>query len=87
MGKIPDDWRKRLVVPVFKGKRGRHTKMWELQRNVAIMSYNMKIWEKIVEKRIRSETSIQENQFGFIPGKSTMKPLFSVRKIVFLLYY
>jgi len=29
------------------------------------MSYSMKIWEKI-----RSETSVSENQFGFMPGKS-----------------
>jgi len=37
------------------------------------MSHNMKIWEKIIEKRKKSETSILENQFGFMPGKLTMK--------------
>jgi len=38
----------------------------------------MKIWENIIGKRIKSETSISENQFGFIPEKSTIEPLFFV---------
>jgi hypothetical protein len=42
----------------------------------------MKIWKIILDKRIRNETSISENQFGFMPGKSTMKPLFWVRQLV-----
>jgi len=25
----------------------------------------MKIWKKIIEKRIRSETSLSKNQFGY----------------------
>jgi len=42
----------------------------------------MKIWEKIINKRIRSETSVTKNQFSFMPGKSTMEPLFCVRQLV-----
>jgi hypothetical protein len=42
----------------------------------------MKIWEKIIEKRIKNKTSILENQFSFITGKSTMEPLFCVRQLV-----
>jgi len=42
----------------------------------------MKIWDKIMEEKIRSRTSISENQFSFIPGKLTMEPLFCVKQLV-----
>jgi hypothetical protein len=35
-----------------------------------------------MEKRIKSETSILENQFGFISGKSIMESLFYVRQLI-----
>lgn len=46
------------------------------------MSHSMKIWKKIIEKRIRNETSITENLFDFMPRKSTTEPLFYVRHLV-----
>jgi hypothetical protein len=42
----------------------------------------MKILKKILEKKIRRETSISENQFDFLPGKLTMEPLFCVRQLI-----
>lgn len=36
---------------------------------------------KIIEKRIKSEISISENQFGYMPGKLTMDLLFCVRQL------
>jgi len=36
----------------------------------------------IIEKRIRSETSISEDQFDFISEKSTMVPLLYFRQLV-----
>ena len=35
------------------------------------MSHTMKIWEKIIDRRLREETRISEEQFGFMPGRST----------------
>lgn len=40
------------------------------------MSHIIMIWEKIIEMRIRIETSISENEFDIMPGKSTMETLF-----------
>lgn len=36
---------------------------------VQLMSYCMKIWENIIDER--SETSVTENQFCFVSGKSS----------------
>ena len=40
------------------------------------MSHTMKIWEKIIDGWIRDETSIGAEQFGFMPGRSTMDAVF-----------
>jgi hypothetical protein len=42
----------------------------------------MKIWENIIEKRIRSEILMSDNQFDFMSENSTMEPLFCARQLV-----
>ena len=31
----------------------------------------MNIWERIIDRRLREETSIGEEQFGFMPSRGT----------------
>jgi hypothetical protein len=40
----------------------------------------MKLRERIIEHHLRGGTNITENQFGFMPGRSTMKVIFFVRR-------
>ena len=35
------------------------------------MSHFMKLWERIIEARLREIVNIRHNQFGFRPGMST----------------
>lgn len=37
----------------------------------------MKIWEKVIERRIM----VPRNLFEFMPGKLTMEPIFYVKQI------
>jgi hypothetical protein len=39
------------------------------------MSHAMKLWERIIERRLRGVINITENQFGFMPGRSTMETI------------
>ena len=39
----------------------------------------MKVWERIVDRRIRREVEISPEQFGFIPEKSTTDAIFALR--------
>lgn len=39
----------------------------------------MKLWERIVEARLRGEVMICEQQYGFMPGKSTTEAMFALR--------
>ena len=41
----------------------------------------MKLWERVIEHRLRRMTSVTKNQFGFMPGRSTMEAIFLVRQL------
>lgn len=49
---------------------------------IKLMSHGMKIWEKIIHKRVRSETFFRRNQFGFMPRRSKIEPIFCNKKLV-----
>ena len=42
------------------------------------MRCTMKLYERVLEARLRQITNLAENQFGFIPGKSTTEPIFAL---------
>ena len=40
------------------------------------MSHTMKIWERIIEARLRDKVEISKQQNGFMPGKGTTDDMF-----------
>ena len=46
------------------------------------MSHTMKLWEKVIEHRLRLETSTFERQFGFMLGRSTMEAIYLLKGIM-----
>ena len=46
------------------------------------MSHTMKLWERVIEHRLRRITSVSEKQFGFMPGKSTVEEIYLLRILV-----
>jgi hypothetical protein len=46
------------------------------------MSHTMKLWEMIIEHRLRRVTNITENQFEFMPGRSTMEAIFLIMQLI-----
>ncbi|MCF7184020.1 reverse transcriptase family protein [Corynebacterium sp. MC-13] len=51
-------------------------------RGIKLLSHTMKVWERVVEMRVRRVVSISENQFGFMPGRSTTEAIHLVRRLV-----
>ncbi|KAL6582399.1 hypothetical protein OROMI_006413 [Orobanche minor] len=43
---------------------------------------SMKLWERVIEQRIRKCVKITENQFGFMPGRSTMEAIYLIRQLM-----
>ena len=46
------------------------------------MSHTMKLWEKVIERRLRAETYIYENPFGFMLGRSTTEAIYLLRRLM-----
>ncbi|GKB46415.1 ataxia telangiectasia mutated family protein [Tanacetum coccineum] len=42
----------------------------------------MKLWERVIERRLRRETRVSENQFGFMPGRSTTEAIHLLRSLI-----
>ena len=42
----------------------------------------MKFWERVIEHRLRRVTSVTQNQFGFMSGRSTMEAIFLIRQLM-----
>ena len=74
--KMSDEWRSTLV-PIFKNKGD--IQSCTNYRGIKLMSHTMKLWERVIEHRLRGMTHITMNQFGFMPGRSTMEAIFLIR--------
>ena len=77
---MPDEWRRNVLVPLYKGKRD--IKECGNYRRIKLMSHTMKLWETIVEAKIRKEVMIAEQQFGIMPGRSTTDTVFCIRMLL-----
>ena len=47
-----------------------------------MISHTMKIWERIIDRRLMVETIIGEEQFGFMPGRGTTNAIFAARQVI-----
>ena len=45
------------------------------------MSHTLKLWERVVKRRLRKMVNISERQYGFQLGKSKIQPLFCLRML------
>ena len=77
--KIRTEWRDSVIIPIYKEKG-------DIQdcgnyRGIKLVSHAMKIWEIIIDIRLREETTIVDEQFGFMPGRGTTDVIFAVRKL------
>ena len=78
--KMPEEWRQSILVPIFKNKGD--VQSCTNYRGIKLMSHTMKLWERVIEHRLRRMTSVTKNQFGFMPGRSTMEAIFLVRQLM-----
>ena len=76
IGRVPDDWHLSYIINIFKGKRdalsGRNYKGLKLHGHL------MKILQHIVNTIIKS---INNMQFGFIPGRGTADTNFMFKQL------
>ncbi|KAF3656600.1 hypothetical protein FXO37_15372 [Capsicum annuum] len=78
--RMSEAWRWSTMIPLYKNKGD--IQSCTNYRGIKLLSHTMKIWERLVELRLRRIVSISENQFGFMPGRSTTEAIHLVRRLV-----
>ena len=73
--KMPEEWRESILIPIFKNKGdilecGKY-------REIKLMAHTLKLWE-----RLRERVMVSDQQFGFMPGRSTTDAIFALRQLM-----
>lgn len=77
--RMPEEWGGSHTVPIFKGK-GDALECGQY-RGIRLLEHGMKLAEKILESRLRNIVQVDDRQFGFMPGKSTIDAIYIVRQL------
>ena len=78
-GKVSSDWEQSFIVCLYKGKgdaleRGNY-------HSLKLTEQVMKVLERIVDGLIRQLVSVNDSQFGFVPGRGTTDAICIVRQL------
>ncbi|VDP14075.1 unnamed protein product [Heligmosomoides polygyrus] len=79
-GKMPDDWRNSIIVPLFKHKGD--ASECSNYRGIELISHTMKDYERLVDSRLREMVTISQEQWGFMPERFTTDAIFITRQVM-----
>ena len=74
---MSSEWRLISLVQLFK-KKG-NVQLCKNYRGLKHLTHTPKMWETAIEKRLHRTASGSENQFGFMPGRSTTEAIHLIR--------
>jgi len=77
---MPREWWSSTVIALCKNKGD--VQDCNNFRGIKLLSHTMKLCERVIERRLRKDVSISENQFGFMPGKSTIETIYLLRRLI-----
>ena len=69
-----------MLVPLYKGKGD--IKECGNYRGIKLMSHTIKLWERVIEARIRIDATITDQQFRFMPQRNTTDAIFCLRMLL-----
>ena len=77
---MPEEWKKSEIVPIYKLK-GDPLECGNFRGICKLLEHGMKIFETIVERRLRKLITVNNMQFGFSPGKGTTDAIFIIQQL------
>ncbi|EYC46334.1 hypothetical protein Y032_0401g787 [Ancylostoma ceylanicum] len=78
--KIPEAWKDSIIVPIFKRKGD--VMDCANYRGIKLIAHTMKIYERLLDMRLRDMVEIAADQFGFVPERSTIDAIFIARQVM-----
>jgi Reverse transcriptase (RNA-dependent DNA polymerase)/Endonuclease/Exonuclease/phosphatase family len=79
-GEVPETWRTSTTVPIWKGKGD--VAECSNYRPIRLLCHSMKIFERIIDARIRNIVTITPNQCGFVKGRGTTDAIHAARLLL-----
>ena len=80
IAKMPQEWKHSTIIPLCKNKGDAQN--FNNYQGIELLSHTMKLWERVIEGRLRMDIKISENQFGFMLGRSTIEAIHLIRRFV-----
>lgn len=77
---MPEKFRNSYTLPFYKNKGD--SRECGNYRGISLMCHTIKIYERIIERRLRTIVKINDNQCGFVSGKSTVDAIQTLRILV-----
>ena len=78
-GEVPEGWKESITIPIYKGKGD--ALQCDRYRGVRLLEHGMKVYEKVLEGRLRRKVTIGKCQFGYCQGRSTTDALYVMRQL------
>ena len=69
--KMLEEWRKNILVPIYKNKGD--IQSCTNYRGIKLMSHTMKLWERVIEQRLRGTTRYQQTNLVSCPKGQPQK--------------
>ncbi len=81
-GEVPDDWKKAIIVPLYKGKGSRSE--CSSYRGITLLSVPGKVYGRILTERLMevTEGKVSEEQGGFRKGRGCVDQIFAMMMLV-----
>ena len=69
-----------MLIPIFKNKGD--VQSCSNYRGIKLIGRTMKLWERIIERRLRRDLTFCNQQYGFMPGQSNTDAWFALRVLM-----
>ncbi len=81
-GEVPDDWKKPIIIPLYKGKGSRSE--CSSYRGISLLSVPGKVYGRILTERLTevTEGKVSEEQRGLGKGRGCVDQIFAMKRLV-----
>ena len=77
--KLPEEWLFSSLVPIFKGNGDPLNP--NSYRGIKLLEHAFKLYEKILDGRLRDVVDVDKMLYAFMPGRETVDVVFALRRL------
>ena len=78
--RMPEEWRRSVIIPIYKNKGD--AQCCGKYRGIKLMSHTIKVWQRIIETRLRIEWRSVNSNIDLCQEKGTTDAMFALRMLM-----